>query len=191
MPPPEPKCGQRARRRREAQRDAPKLLDARRRRNRRLAFPLRGSPEPGSARGACACGASACGAEPAREGRACPADSARLRPARRAHRACPGARGLGHRPFERAEPACRQRRAVQQPLVRDASRVTRAVVGCADTYAGPQPCRTGYAYRSPAYRTYLRHRAAGAPRHVRLTRTSLGRAVSTQSTRIVALQVVG
>ena len=168
--------------------DAPKLLDTGRRRNRRLALPLRGPPEPGSARGA-----SACGAEPAREGRACPAKeaSARLRPARRAHRAFPGSRGLGHRPFERAEPACRQRRAVQQPLVRDASRVTRAVVGCADTYAGPQPCRTGYAYRSPAYRTYLRHRAAGAPRHVRLTRTSLGRAVSTQSTRIVALQVVG
>ena len=40
--------------------------------------------------------------------------------------------------------------------------------------------RTGYAYRSPAYRTYLRHRAAGAPRHVRLMRTSLGRAVAPQ-----------
>ena len=39
--------------------------------------------------------------------------------------------------------------------------------------------RTGYAYRPPAYRTYLRHRAAGAPRYVRRTLTSLGRAVRT------------
>ena len=38
---------------------------------------------------------------------------------------------------------------------------------------GLRAVRTGYAYQPPAYRTYLRHRAAGAPRHARRTRTSL------------------
>ena len=44
------------------------------------------------------------------------------------------------------------------------------------------PCcsRTDYAYWPPAYRTFLRQRAAGAPRYVRCTRASLGCAVAPQ-----------
>ena len=49
---------------------------------------------------------------------------------------------------------------------------------CADTYLrGFRTVPTGY--QPPAYRTYRRRRAAGAPRYVRRTCTNLGRAVRT------------
>ena len=45
--------------------------------------------------------------------------------------------------------------------------------------------RTCYAYQAPGCCTYQRHRAAGAPRCVRLTRTSRGRAVRVRTARRV------